>query len=198
MGVQDIPEFLTRLDKRQKHNGLTVLAIAGHLGGNLVKVRVQRTAQLAHGVVTAAHAHGGDIQLQRDGLGHDAAEEPFPDGVGQFVLVGQAVKYLAQVAQVAAVRRGRHAQHVGGRDPVQNAAVAVGHGMVRLVNDDGAEVVMGELFQPLGPLQALHAAHGHAVPAAQAAVLGFFQCTGKPGRALYLVGSLGQQLAAVG
>ena len=152
MGVQDIPEFLTRLDKRQKHNGLTVLTIAGHLGGDLVKVRVQRTAQLAHGVVTAAHAHGGDIQLQRDGLGQDAAQKSIPNCLGQLVLIRQAAEHLAQVAHVAAIRRGGHAQHVGFGEPIQYTAVAVSDGMVGFIDDDGTKVVMRELFQPLRPL----------------------------------------------
>ena len=137
-----------------------------HLGGNLVQIRVQGAAQLAHGIVPAGHAHGGDVQPEGDGLRHNAAQKAVPDGIGEFVLIGQAVEHLAQIAQVAAVRRGRYAQDLGRGEPVQNAAVAVGHGMVGFVNDDGAEIIVGELFQPLG---------------AQAGLFGFFHRAAQAG-----------------
>ena len=152
-----------------------------HLGGDLLQIRIKGCAQVAHGVVAAAHGYRCNIQLQRDGLGHDLAQIALLDGVGQLVLKGQAVEHLAQIAQVAAVRRGRYAQDLGRGEPVQNAAVAVSHGMVGFVNDDGAEIIVGELFQPLGALQALHAANGNAVPAGQAGLFGFFHRAAQAG-----------------
>ena len=181
VAVQGIPEFLAGFDQRQKDNGFAPLAVVRHLGGDLVQIRVQGAAQLAHGIVPAGHAHGGDVQPEGDGLRHNAAQKAVPDGIGEFVLIGQAVEHLAQIAQVAAVRRGRYAQDLGRGEPVQNAAVAVGHGMVGFVNDDGAEIIVGELFQPLGALQALHAANDNAVPAGQAGLFGFFHRAAQAG-----------------
>ena len=181
VAVQGIPEFLACLDQRQKDNGFAVFAVVRHLGRDLVKIRVQGAAQFAHGIVPAGHAHGGDIQPEGDGLRHNAAQKAVPDGIGEFILIGQAVEHLAQVAQVAAVGCGRYAQDFSCGEPVQNAAVAIGNSVVGFVNDDGAEIIMGELFQPLGALQALHAANGNAVPAGQAGLFGFFHRAAQAG-----------------
>lgn len=112
--------------------------------GDLFQIRVQRRAQFPYGVVAAAEGHAGDVQLQGNGLGHDLAQIALFDGIGQLVLIGQAVEHLAQVPHVAAVGRCGHAQHLCTLEVVQDAAVAVGDGVVGLVNDDGAEVVPWE------------------------------------------------------
>lgn len=60
------------------------------------------------------------------------------------------------------------------------------------------DTIMGKLFQPLGPLQALHAADDDAIPAAEATLLCLFDGAAKAGGAVDLVGGLIEQLAAVG
>ena len=198
VGAQQVAEFLARPDEGQEHHRLAVFAAHGHLGGDLLQIRVQRGAEVGHGVVAAAHGHGCNIQLQRDGLGHDLAQIALLDGVGQLVLKGQAVEHLAQIAHVAAVRRGGDAKHLGPAEVVQDAAVTVGDGVVGLVDDDGAEIILREAFQPGGALQGLHAAHHHPEPAVQAGGFGLFHGADKAGGTLQLVGSLFQQLAPVG
>ena len=69
--------------------------------------------------------------------------------------------------------------------------------MVGLVDDDGAEIILREAFQPGGALQGLHAAHHHPEPAVQAGGFGLFHGADKAGGTLQLVGSLFQQLAPV-
>ena len=128
------------------------MAVLLHLGSDLVKIGVQCPAQLTHSVVSAAHADGRNVQLEREGLCQDAAQKSIPDGLGQLVLIRQAAEHLAQVAHVATVRRGGHAQHVGFGEPIKYTAVAVSDGMVGFIDDDGTKVVMRERFQPLRPL----------------------------------------------
>ena len=197
VGVQQVPELLAGLDQRQEHHRFAALAAPSHFGGDLLQIRIKGCAQVAHGVVAAAHGHGCNIQLQRDGLGHDFAQIALLDGVGQLVLKGQAVEHLAQIAHVAAVRRGGDAKHLGPAEVVQDAAVTVGAGVVGLVDDDGAEIILREAFQPGGALQGLHAAHHHPEPAVQAGGFGLFHGADKAGGTLQLVGSLFQQLAPV-
>ena len=70
--------------------------------------------------------------------------------------------------------------------------------MVGLVDDDGAEIILREAFQPGGALQGLHAAHHHPEPAVQAGGFGLFHGADKAGGALQFVGCLLQQFAPVG
>ena len=70
--------------------------------------------------------------------------------------------------------------------------------MVRLVDQDGAKVVVRELFQPFWAHQALDAAHRDAEQAVQAGLLGFFHRTAQAGGAKNFVCRLFQQLAPVG
>jgi len=198
LGVEQIPELLAGFDEGQEHHRLAVPAPLYHLGGDLFQIRVQRRAQFPYGVVAAAEGHAGDVQFQGNGLGHDLAQITLFDGIGQLVLIGQAVEHLAQVPHVAAVWGGGHAQHLCTLEVVQDAAVAVGDGVVGLVDDDGAEVVPGKAFQPSGALQGLHAAHHHPEPAVQAGGLCLFHGADKAGGTLELVSCLFQQLSPVG
>ncbi len=77
-------------------------------------------------------------------------------------------------------RGGGDAQHLRAAEVVEDAAVAVGDGMVGLVNDDGPEVIMRKAFQPGGALQGLHAAHHYPEPAAQAGGLLFSTALTRP------------------
>ena len=113
LGVEQVPELLARFDEGQEHHGLAPGAALRHLGGDLTEIWIQRGAKFPHGVVAAAEGHAGNVQLQGDGLGHDAAQIPLFDGIGQLVLIGQAVEHLAQVPHIAAVGGGGHAQHLG-------------------------------------------------------------------------------------
>nr|DAE44311.1 MAG TPA: hypothetical protein [Caudoviricetes sp.] len=198
MGVEQIAEFLARLDERQENDGLPICAASSHFGGDLFEVGVQRGAEVSDCVISAAHAYCGDIQLQRNGLRHDLAQIALPDGIGQFVFVGQRVKYFAEIPHVAAVGRCGHAQHLCAAKVVQNAPVAVRDGVMSLINDDGAEVIMRKTFQSSGTLQGLDAAHDDAIPAIQAGRFGFFHGADKAGGTLQLVRSLFQQLASMG
>ena len=195
--VEQVAELLTGLDEGKEHHRFAVTAALGHFGSDLFEVRVQRGAQLAQRVIAAGKTNVGDIQLQWDGLGHDLAQIALLDGVGQLVLEGQTVEHLAQIAHVAAVGRGGDAQHLGSVKVVEDTAVAVGDGVVGFVNDDGAEIILRETFQPGGALQGLHAAHDYPEPAVQTGGFGFFHGADKAGGALQLVGGLLQQLAPV-
>ena len=108
MGVQQVAEFLAGLDEGQEHHRFAAFAALGHLGGNLFQIGVKRSAEVSHGVVPAAHGDRRNVQLQRNGLGHDAAQIALFDGIGQLILKGKAVEHLAQIAHVAAIRRGGH------------------------------------------------------------------------------------------
>lgn len=167
-------------------------------GGDLAEVWIQRSAKFPHGVVAAAEGHAGDVQLEGDGLGHDAAQIPLFDGIGQLVLIGQRVKHLAQVPHIAAVGGGGHAQHLGVLEVVQDAAVAIGDGVVGFVDDDGAEIIPGKALQPRRALQGLNRTDHDPEPAAQTGGLGFFHGADKAGGTLELVGCLLQQLPPVG
>ena len=118
----------------------------------MAQVRVKGSAKLAYGIIAAAHAHGGDVQLEGDGLGHDAAEVAVFDGIGQLVLIGQAVEHLAEVSHIAPVGGGGHAQDLRAVEVVEDAAVAVGDGMVGLVDDDSPEVVPRKALESCRPL----------------------------------------------
>ena len=197
LGVQQIPELLAGFDEGQEHHRFAALAALGHLGGDLFQIGVKRSAEVSHGVVPAAHGDRRNVQLQGNGLGHDAAQIALFDGIGQLILKGKAVEHLAQIAHVAAIRRGGHAQHLGVVEVVEDAAVSVGNGVVGLVDDDSAKVIMRKAFQPGGALQGLHAAHHHTEPCIQTGGICLFHRADKAGGALQLVRCLFQQLTAM-
>ena len=196
--VEQIPELLARLDEGQKDDGLAAFAVGLHLGGDLGEVRVESRSQLAHGIVAAAESHARDVQLEGDGLGEDPAQVALSDGVGQLVLIGQRVEHLPKVPHIAAVGRGRHAEDFCTLKVIEDAAVAVGDGVVGFVDDDGAEVVSGKPFQPGRTLQGLDRAHRDPKPAVEAGGFGLFYGTDQTGRAFQFVRSLFQQLAPMG
>ena len=150
--VEQVPELLARLDEGQEHHRFAPGTACCHFFSNLAQVRVKSSAKLAYGIIAAAHAHGGDVQLEGDGLGHDAAEVAVFDGIGQLVLIGQAVEHLAEVSHIAPVGGSGHAQDLRTAEVVKDAAIAVGDGMVGLVDDDGPEVVPGEALESCGAL----------------------------------------------
>ena len=197
MGVQQAAELLAGRDEGQEHHRFAAFAALGHLGGDLFQIGVKRSAEVSHGVVPAAHGDRRNVQLQRNGLGHDPAQITLFDGIGQLILKGKAVEHLAQIAHVAAIRRGGHAQHLGAAEVVEDAAVSVGDGVVGLVDDDSAKVIPGKAFQPGGALQGLHAAHHHTEPCIQTGGICLFHRADKAGGALQLVRCLFQQLTAM-
>ena len=106
---QDVPEFLGRLDQWKEDNSLAVHAHLDHLICNGLQVGVQGGAQLAGAVVACALFDACDVDFQGDGQGFDGAQVAVTDGLGQGVLIGQAIKVGAQVPKVAPVRGGGNA-----------------------------------------------------------------------------------------
>ena len=113
MGGEDVPEFLAGGYQRQEHHCAVAFAHGGHLGRDLLQIRIQCSSETFGSKVAAAQLHARDVQLQGDGQRLDLAEVPVPDGLRQLVLIGQTVEHFAQVAQVAPVGGGGHAENLG-------------------------------------------------------------------------------------
>ena len=100
------------MNQREKYNGFTVEVVVSDLGGYLFKVRFQRVADLAGAVIAVVHTYVAYVEFQRYQLSAYRAEVAVFYSSAHAVIVSAAFKVLAQVAPVAAIRRGGDAQHL--------------------------------------------------------------------------------------
>ena len=134
-------------DGGAEHHGLPVarllLPVPDHLvgdGRSVHDARHLRHVEIRHRLADRAqlvlHAHVDDEGARR----HQVARG---DQLAQPHLVGHVVKNLAQTLPVAPVRGGRDPEDpgdgIGLAHPVDDAAIAVGHRMVRLIHDQQIE-----------------------------------------------------------
>ena len=137
----------------------------------------------------------GEVDLHRHGQRPDRCQVSLVNGLGQGVFIRQTVKHPAQILLVAPVGRCRHAQYVGIWKMFQNALIAVGNGMVCLVDDNGLKVVRRKLGKAFLPHEGLNAAHRDTIPLSQTGLLCLFHGTFQTAGAFQLVRRLLQQLA---
>ena len=195
---QDIPELLAGLDQWQEYHRFPLPTVFGHLLRNLVQVRVQGRGKIAGLKIPGLERHPGQIQFQGDCHSFNGGQIAFPDGPGEGILIGQALKHLSQISHVSTVRGSRHPQNPGFREMAQDLLVAAGYAVMGLVNDDGPKIILRELAQPLLPHQALYGPNHDPEPASYAGLVRLFHRTAQACCLPDLVRRLLQKLPAVG
>ena len=166
--VQHSTKLLAGSDQRQEHHGAPALAVIHHLLRDLLQVRLQRRADLAHGEVAVADADAPDIQFQWNHLRPHGRKVAVADRRGHAVFVGFGIEIFPEVLEVAPVRRRRHTEDIGLREMLQYPLIAVAQGMVGFIYDDVLEIIPRKTRQALLLRQRLHGAHRNGEEAPEA------------------------------
>ena len=195
--LQHFAELLGGADQREEHNGFAVPAVFHHLIGDLLEIRLQRTADVICSVITLGHSNAANVQLQRNHLCLDRTQVFVLDGLPHGVLKSKAVEVFAHLLFQQLIRCGGYTQHICAGKMTEHMLIAVGKTVMGLVHHDGGEIVRRELRQATFTAQRLHRADCDREHTAKAAALRFFDGAFEAGDHAELIRGLGQQLAAM-
>lgn len=169
-----------------------------HQLSDLFEVRIERRTERRSLKIAGGYFHSCEVDIERQRQRFDRTQIAVADRSGKRVFIGDGFKQFAEIAFVAPVGGCGYSEQPGVGEVIDNATVTCADGVVRLIYDDGIEVVARETVQPFLALQGLDAPDHYVIPTVKAAGLRFFKRASQTDRPFQFVGSLIQQFFAVG
>ena len=146
------------------------------------KTTVFRPAQCSRRLkISRRNLHPGEIDGKRESQRLDRAEVSVPDRRRKRVLVGDRLEELAEIPFVAAVGGGGDSEQPRPVEMIDHPAITRTDRVMRLVDDDGVEIVAREPVEPLPVLQRLDTSDDDVEPAVEAAGGCLFECAFQAG-----------------